>query len=131
MKKAPTIAEAPYKLVNSSTSQHVNSQSSFILYLSAYLFIQSYNRCTSSFLNNWVPGFMVAAVPQATPKRTVSEIVFPWLSIHTIPATMLSPAPTVLCFFTVGVGICSHPSRVTSKAPVAPLKLPLLHNFPA
>jgi hypothetical protein len=82
--------------------------------------IHSKSRNASAFLNNSAPGFIVAAEPQATPQRTISEKFAPFFSDQTMPATIESPAPTVLNFLTVGAGIISSESRVTSIAPAGP-----------
>ena len=61
----------------------------------------------SAFLKSWAPGFIVAAEPQATPQRAISLKFLPAANAQTMPATIESPAPTVLNFLTVGAAICS------------------------
>ena len=80
----------------------------------------SNNRSASSLRHNSVPGVMTAAVPAATPKRTDSLSGLPRARLKTIPATMLSPAPTLLIMGTVGGRMCSAKSSETTRAPAAP-----------
>ena len=56
----------------------------------------SYNRSVSSLRQSSVPGVIAAEDPAAIPKRIEFRKVFPRNKLRTIPATILSPAPTLL-----------------------------------
>src|SRR5664279_682868 len=92
--------------------------------------INLYKRSTSSLMHNCVPEFIVAAVPQATPYWTASISGFFASRLITIPATILSPAPTVDFLCTGGGTICSARSFVTSIAPVCPMDTTIASHVP-
>ncbi len=73
---------------------------------------------------------MTAAVPVATPKSTDSLDDLPRARLRTMPATMLSPAPTLLIMGTVGGRMCSLKSLDTARAPAAPSEITSISQRP-
>src|SRR6516225_2245398 len=83
-------------------------------------YIGWYKRSTSERRHNSVPDPSRAAAPAARPKRTASRNGISRERPRTTPASILSPAPTVLLASTGTAANRSHSCAVASNTPSAP-----------